>query len=217
MFNLRPLPCKRVHSFGLVRGLSPTAGCAFRYLNQIGGSQRSMLSQTRSPGQVSSCNILFDRGSQDHFQVNRPTSAPNSLGTPMPRTTTPPRDSLRPPLPLPEWVNEDPPKICKRFETFFDGLYDNTSSGTLTFGVARKYPFTILESQSFWERGAAQLASVMEVTFRNSLDLFWILTPTLRFGVWCNGKQLHHPSQRPTSEHIVDAISHISINVTTLA
>lgn len=88
-------------------------------------------------GQVSSCNILFNRGSQDRFQANRPTSAPNSLGTLKPRTTSPPRDPLRPPLPLAEWVNEDPLKICERIETFFDGFYDNTSSGTLTFGVAR--------------------------------------------------------------------------------
>ena len=123
----------------------------FQYLNQIGGSQRSMLSQTRSPGQASSCNILFNRGSQDCFQANRPTSAPNSLGTLKPRTISPPRDPPRPPLPLAEWVNEDPPKICERIETFFDGCYDNTSPGTLTFGVVRKYPypFTILGRSRF--------------------------------------------------------------------
>lgn len=35
MSTLRPVLCKHVHSFGFVRGLSLTAGCAFRYLNRI--------------------------------------------------------------------------------------------------------------------------------------------------------------------------------------
>ena len=85
------------------------------------------------------------------------------------------------------------------------------------FWSGPKVPVCHLGVAVVLKRNAERLANVMEATLRNSLDVFWIPAPTLRFGVSRNGRPLNHLSQHLTSdEDTVDAMSQISEHVAKL-